>query len=418
MFYLEKFSNDEVEHIDELSSKNESHFLNYLSTIDGKLPISSGFEVLKTHRITANIATMPSRFESLLETIESIKSQFDEVRIYLNNYDFVPNELSRFTTFIGDDLTDNGKFFWSNNKNEYYFTLDDDIIYPPDYVEKTLPLIGNRIISYHGRRLTGKNKSYYGGHKVYLFDASLDREITLDVLGTGVSAFDTNHFSPHLWKSANYRMTDLLISLEAHIHKIKIISPKKIQNWIKSKPPQSDSIFLNSQGLDTHTKWADMIQSLSEFSLNLETINYEYDDNSIFELSKFIKNLEINRIVNLRSGNGSLVEKISSETNLENFRAYDTENDRVEKSKEFYKTSNFQYTQNLFNVDLHSLKNIILLDDFHLSKKLSTKIFDRMSIGSYLICHNQPLLNIKPVVKIPVKIKSNSNQYFFLVYWK
>ena len=104
----------------------DSMMLDYLKGIE-----SVTLHPVENLKITANIATQPKRFEFLLQMLESIDGQFDEIRLYLNNFREVPKELEKYTCYIGRDLTDNGKFFWSNNRDEYYFTLDDDVIYPP-----------------------------------------------------------------------------------------------------------------------------------------------------------------------------------------------------------------------------------------------------------------------------------------------
>ena len=206
----------------------DSMMLDYLKGIE-----SVTLHPVENLKITANIATQPKRFDFLLQMLESIDGQFDEIRLYLNNFREVPKELEKYTCYIGRDLTDNGKFFWSGNKNEYYFTLDDDVIYPPDYVEKTLPLIGNRIATYHGRNLFGLNQPYYDNHKIYLFYKKLNKEVKLDVGSTGFMAFNTNLFTPHLWKSPNKKMTDLLVALEAAMYNIDLVCLKKESNWIK-----------------------------------------------------------------------------------------------------------------------------------------------------------------------------------------
>ena len=82
---------------------------------------------------TCNIATMPSRIDQLRLTLDSLRPQFDEIRIYLNEFTYVPSFVKEFTYFQGgENLTDNGKFYGLKDlkEDEYYFTLDDDIIYP------------------------------------------------------------------------------------------------------------------------------------------------------------------------------------------------------------------------------------------------------------------------------------------------
>ena len=118
MFELETISDDEIDYFHYLKNLNpDTNIIEYISSFDTINDLV--YPVDTSLKVTANIATQPHRFESLLKTLETIDGQFDEIRLYLNNFDYVPSELKKFTTYIGEDLTDNGKFFWSNNDNEY-----------------------------------------------------------------------------------------------------------------------------------------------------------------------------------------------------------------------------------------------------------------------------------------------------------
>lgn len=413
MFEITTISDDEIDYFDELGKNfEEDAILSFLKSLDTENKCSK-FDLpdfVYKYKTTANIATQPSRFKSLLCTLESIEGQFDEIRIYLNCYTEVPEELTKYTTHIGKDLTDNGKFFWSGNKNEYYFTLDDDIIYPPDYVEKTLPLIGNRIVSYHGRRLTGLSKSYYNGHKAYVFNELLNTERKLDVVGTGVMAFNTNIFSPSLWRTENYKMTDLLIGLEAHLWGIPIVCLPREKNWLSQKDLFLDGIYYEFIGNESRQiNFADMIQNYICSNIDLSIINYKLDSNSIHKLVDFIRvnsNEEMS-FINLRSGNGCLINAIKNEINFKVYQSYDTDHKRVNMLNESIEVefSDFKYLKSY--LELEFLENsFILLDDIKLPKSLSTKIYQKMKPNSFLICHNI-VSNDFPHSKIELKIDNN-----------
>lgn len=412
MFRLETISDDEIDYFFELKNNPDFNYFKYLSFIedDEKIVVS------KKNRITANIATQPNRFDSLLSTIKSIEGQFDEIRLYLNNYDFVPDELRKYTTYIGNDITDNGKFFWSNNDNEYYFTLDDDIIYPPDYVEKTLPNIGNRIVSYHGRVLIGKDRGYYDKHKIYKYNDSLSKEKKLDVMGTGVSAFDTNFFKPTIWRSSYYKMTDLIISFEAHVYNIPIISPIKERNWISYDDIQFESINIEmSKNQETLNKWSNMIQEITKSNIDLNQINYLYDDESISKLSVFIKNKisEDFEIINLRSGNGNLINRLSEKLEFKKIKSYDTDSSRIKMCKDFIKNINFYSLSSYSDLNVDG-RVLILLDDFKLSKSLSTQIFNTINSGVHFICHNF-VNDVLPDDSL--KLKTDDGEYVDFFYY-
>lgn len=64
----------------------------------------------------------------------------------MNEYDEIPYELNRFDKnklhiTLGDvNLRENGRYLFLDGKcrDDYCFICDDDIEYPPDYVENTL----------------------------------------------------------------------------------------------------------------------------------------------------------------------------------------------------------------------------------------------------------------------------------------
>jgi len=175
-------------------------------------------------KIVASLATFKGREKSLDIAVKSLAKQVDEIIIYDNEQN--PN------------IYDNGKFYGLLYQKEpcYFFTCDDDLHYPPNYVERTLKAIEKHkcIISHHGRILQGLDLSYYRGHKnvrcldVNYFDGRID------VAGTGVTAFDTRYFNPiGLHASEDVKMSDIVFSLEAVKHGKKIFTVQHESGWIK-----------------------------------------------------------------------------------------------------------------------------------------------------------------------------------------
>jgi hypothetical protein len=197
-------------------------------------------------KITANFATYKPREEALKKAVASIIDQVDEVRIHFNGYDvfevpmYFQNMEKVFFSCL-TDYTDNAKFEpldceIFDTSSEYYFSCDDDIIYPCDYVEKTIDNIKKYgiIISYHGRKLQGLNRNYYRGHKSFRCLDEVSEDTLIDVCGTGVTAFDTRYFHPKgIATDPRHRMSDLLFSLEASKQKKSIGCCSHKKGWIK-----------------------------------------------------------------------------------------------------------------------------------------------------------------------------------------
>lgn len=183
------------------------------------------------------IATTGRRKNQLQKTYDSLVNQVDEIRIYDNS--------------IKEDYTDNAKMFHLQDYNDpiYFFSCDDDIIYPSDYVAKTKAKIEQYkcIVSYHGRILRGLNKNYYRGHTALACKGHFPKDVELDIVGTGVTAFRTDYFNPvELYKAEDRCMFDLVFSLEATKQNKKLMHLGHKGGWIVPQHlPQGEAIYDN-----------------------------------------------------------------------------------------------------------------------------------------------------------------------------
>jgi hypothetical protein len=179
-------------------------------------------------KIIVGIATHKGREESLNKTIDSLLKYVDDIRVY-------DNEKEPY------NATDNGKFRFLEyyQKPIYALTCDDDIIYPPDYVDTLLEGVEKHgtICTFHGRKLRGKNLSYYKGHRAFGFNRNCPFTMEIDVTGTGVSAWRTDQFNPtDLWKAEDKLMSDIVFSLEAAKQGIGITHLGHAGNWLIQQP--------------------------------------------------------------------------------------------------------------------------------------------------------------------------------------
>lgn len=173
-------------------------------------------------KIVVGMATFGDR--PYQKAIASLSDQVDLIFLYDNN--------------TKTDLTDNGKFYGLSRISDpcYYFSCDDDLQYPPDYVQKTIEAIEKHkcIISHHGRVLKGKDRNYYTGHASYRCLSDQFETLPLHVAGTGVTAFRTDYFNPtELHKAKDHRMSDLVFSLEAARQDRTIMTIPHRKGWIK-----------------------------------------------------------------------------------------------------------------------------------------------------------------------------------------
>lgn len=211
--------------------------------------------------ISANLATFKARKDTLHKTVDSLRDQVDVIRIYANDYK--PN-IKGVEIVTGEDLTDRGKFYFVG-KDEIYFSCDDDIIYPENYVSNTLSKLSkypNAILTYHGRKLLGKGRNYYHGHKAYHCLRTVHHDVFIDVAGTGVSCFDGSKWSPNVLQYPDQKMSDLLFSLEAKKAGKKIICLEHPQFWLSVHTDEETIYSSENKNCDRQGEYADMILSL------------------------------------------------------------------------------------------------------------------------------------------------------------
>jgi len=201
-------------------------------------------------KITANMATFPTRLDTCLQVVDSLYDQVDEIRIYLNKYSTVPKELldKKIKTVLGKDLQSSGKLFWAMRRGEYYFCVDDDILYPADYVRYTLDKLdqysNDVIVSHHGRLFTPnkKVKNYFLDYREYYhFKEKKVGDTEVEVIGNGVSCWNTDKIRIDLTKFKYYFMDDIYVSWQAHQQGKKRIVIEHGENYLKPLPQDEKS---------------------------------------------------------------------------------------------------------------------------------------------------------------------------------
>lgn len=184
-------------------------------------------------KIYAGMATFGKRAEAAKDAIRSflISAKMAgievEYQIYNNDHQAV-------------DLGDGGKFEHLKKipKGSVYFTLDDDIIYPKDYVQKTLDALNvykGMIVTYHGRTLSEKlAKTYYNDPRTVRVHCLHDqpKDTHVEVPGTCVTAFVKGDWCEGL-KTELKNAGDIALAAHAKRAGVKIMALAHEGGWIK-----------------------------------------------------------------------------------------------------------------------------------------------------------------------------------------
>jgi len=197
--------------------------------------------------VTAQVASIPDRIDLLKVTVESLLPQVDQLNVMLNNYERAPSfchkpkvHFYHFDNKKGDAV----KFYGLKNIEGYIFTCDDDLSYPPDYIEtmcKKLREYNNAVIlTNHGRIMNEKpvRNSYTDRKKAFHCLKEETQETYLDIGGTGVMAWHSDFFFPDYNRIDKANMADIWVALFAQEQGIKIVHNPHRECWIKYLNPK------------------------------------------------------------------------------------------------------------------------------------------------------------------------------------
>jgi hypothetical protein len=210
--------------------------------------------------ITANMATYPPRERTLGAVIRRIAPQVDLLNVTLNGYGQAPfiEDLPGNVQFVfpPTDLKDTGKFYPRFQRNGFVFFVDDDILYPEDYVSQTLRWFENYsnrrcALGFHGsiylalhqsklRRLPKLLRLWVRGQDpitrnrlTYSFYEQLDQPVVVDQLGTGVAALRTADVPPFEYMADSQRFVDVRLARWCYEKGIMPICLPRERCWLK-----------------------------------------------------------------------------------------------------------------------------------------------------------------------------------------
>lgn len=199
------------------------------------------------------MASFPPRRESLEHCLETILPQLDELILYLNNYDSVPNfalhpkiraVLSRDRK---GDLRDNGKFYdLPQDDDTYIFTFDDDITYPSDYTSRMIHFIEmlgrDSVVGLHGVIFPDGEFERLQQRTVHHFREKRSGSF-VDLLGTGTTAWHSSALKLNLDDFPTAGVADLWFAVATAKRGIPLFSVPRSKDWLTERQLFSESLY-------------------------------------------------------------------------------------------------------------------------------------------------------------------------------
>jgi len=229
-------------------------------------------------KVIGGIASHAAREQFLKVTIDSIIDQFDEIYVYLNDYEKIPEFLhhEKITPLMAPkgDLKALGKFYKAREVKGYYLSMDDDIKYPSDYVS----CLKNEIDLHYRKAVLGVHATIYHRHPVksyyrdrnrkifYCYDG-LNRTQPVHMLGTGTMAFhtDTLKFDWEEFKDQK-NMLDPQMCRLLQSKSIPQITISRANAWIQEQRGSQDYAIWKGVAKDDSVQ-TEIINSIPDFRL-------------------------------------------------------------------------------------------------------------------------------------------------------
>ena len=193
------------------------------------------------------MATYPGGFEKLGDTVECLLNQsmsFDKMIIHVNGLEKpmnVPSDPRIELRYSEINYADNGKFVHLAGASGFIITVDDDIRYPFDYIEKMIYAVEyfsrSAIVGVHGAILpVGPPISRWSGYKesrrTHVFSQSQASYSPVNVIGTGTMAYHSSIGTPEINAMDSLRMVDLHIAVWAQQKGISMYTLPREKNWM------------------------------------------------------------------------------------------------------------------------------------------------------------------------------------------
>lgn len=216
------------------------------------------------------VCSIPSRIETFRAVVQRILPQLDQLHVYLDKYESVPDFLksAKIQVYRSKDyqidLRDNAKFLGfdrlkkANPEGFYYLTFDDDIEYPHDYVRHLLCSIddfgGKAVVGVHGVVSFESPTNYSADRIVYHFELSaLDQPKLVNNIGTGTAAFWSGAFEsidPFTWGRGG--AVDIDFAILAKREGVPMICVQRHRGWLSAQElPSTDvSLFQENKARD------------------------------------------------------------------------------------------------------------------------------------------------------------------------
>ena len=187
------------------------------------------------------IASIPEREQMLERTVRSLRNQVDEIRVSLNDYKHIPKFLSKNECIILDNsMGDAAKYYFADQFKGYILTCDDDLIYPPNYVNymiRATERYNECAVTLHGRDYSRPVIGFQQAFKGYPCLGDVLEDIEVDVGGDGVMCWHTDYLKVKFEDFKSKNMSQLWFAKLCIEQQVPIICLAHKEGYLKYQYP-------------------------------------------------------------------------------------------------------------------------------------------------------------------------------------
>ncbi len=238
--------------------------------------------------IIATLASLSTREALLAKTIETLLPQVDAVCVYLNGYKTVPQCLihpkvlhALLSHEVGLRGAEGKLFFWDRDlfkaapiwrDDDIAIIVDDDIMYPSDYVAKLVAQLDKQpksIACVHGSSLMTPFERYATSRWVASARGPLASTTRVNIPGTGTMAFRAGSFSVSLREHFPWsHCVDVCVGIQAMRQGVECWAVARPDGWLKPMAlPKGTSIYKQRTGAGNDEAETRLISSAGEWPL-------------------------------------------------------------------------------------------------------------------------------------------------------
>jgi len=199
--------------------------------------------------VTASMSTIAWREPGLAVAVRSLLPQVDRLNVFLQGYSHVPACLEdpRVTVLRDTDAPESAalgasaKYHWYWHglvEDGYHLAVDDDIEYPPDYVQRCMSAIGDRrvVVGFHGGTYRTPMRRYFRDRQVYRFDKPLAADTFVHMLGTGTTAMHTSALRLTSEDFTAPNSCDLFIAIAGQRQQVPMLCLARNRGYLRALP--------------------------------------------------------------------------------------------------------------------------------------------------------------------------------------